>query len=108
MAPLHNTLAAGRWFTFSLAEQLGNIGSEYERALRWRDQKQPDLLVGALNRMFELLDLTLADSRWQGARLKELARLREQVAQEFSGGDLTYQPDLRDYFLQYAILARKK
>ena len=35
MAFQHNDLAGGRWFLFSLAEQLGNVGSEVERAIKW-------------------------------------------------------------------------
>ena len=30
----HQSLAEGRWFTLSLAEQLANIGSEVSRAIR--------------------------------------------------------------------------
>ncbi len=29
---IHKHLAAGRWLELSLSEQLGNIGSEYNRA----------------------------------------------------------------------------
>lgn len=39
MSALHRELAAGRWYTLSLVEQMANIGSEIERtmaaALRW-------------------------------------------------------------------------
>ena len=38
---LHQSLAAGRWFELSLAEQLGNVGSEVGRALA--RQKKDDL-----------------------------------------------------------------
>jgi hypothetical protein len=31
----HRELAAGRWWELSIAEQLGNIGSEVSRAVRW-------------------------------------------------------------------------
>jgi hypothetical protein len=34
----HRDLAAGRWWQLSLAEQLGNIGSEVSRAVRWHSQ----------------------------------------------------------------------
>jgi hypothetical protein len=33
----HKGLAADAWGYLSLAEQLGNIGSEISRAERWRD-----------------------------------------------------------------------
>jgi hypothetical protein len=36
-AVAHPSLAAGRWRTFSLMEQLAHVGSEVERALNWRN-----------------------------------------------------------------------
>ena len=68
----HPELAAGRWFTLSLAEQLGNVGSEYERAWRWKQQKDVERFKHAFARMLELFDLTIADSRWGKNRLSEL------------------------------------
>jgi len=34
---IHKKLAEGRWFQLSLCEQLGNIGSEVDRALHWKN-----------------------------------------------------------------------
>jgi hypothetical protein len=36
MTVQHRELAAGRWATLSLAEQLGNIGSEISQAIAWK------------------------------------------------------------------------
>ena len=61
----------------------------------------------AATRMFELLDLTIADSRWQ-SRLRELLRVREVLADAVLGGDL-YQSSLADmdrYFLSFARVAQ--
>ena len=82
MTTYHPDLAAGRWFTFSIAAQLGNVGSEYERALRWKKQGARDRFEHAFARMLELLDLTIADPRWKNHRLKELTRLREVLCDE--------------------------
>jgi hypothetical protein len=73
----HPELANGRWFTFSIAEQLANVGSEYERALRAKEQNDSHSFKHALARMLELLDLTIEDPRWRNHRLKELCRVRE-------------------------------
>jgi len=35
VSPLHQELAAGRWQTLSLFEQLANVGGEVELALDW-------------------------------------------------------------------------
>lgn len=57
----------------------------------------------------ESFELTLADSRWDGPRLRELARTREVVL-DVLVGDNVYgsMPELIDaYFLAYAVAARR-
>jgi hypothetical protein len=107
---LHSNLAQGRWFTMTLPEQLGNIGSEYERAWSWKIKNNPTYFEKAFKRMLELLDLTITDPRWQNHRLKELVRLREVACQLQDFAEKTPEPlaDLRKYFLQFATLARRK
>ncbi len=106
----HRELAAGRWWDLSLAEQLGNVGSEVGRALRWRT-RDPDVARGALYRARELLDLTLADRRHQRsrARLRELARAREVVVDFFAGPNQygSTGPSLQKYFDAFAMAARR-
>jgi hypothetical protein len=105
MTTQHQSLAAGRWFTFSLAEQLGNIGSEIHRAIRARgDVKRYD---SAVLRAFELFDLTLSDARWR-KRLKEIARARELFCDAISGSSEygTTLEDLNTYFTYFALAAR--
>ncbi len=99
----HQDLAAGRWFTLNLAEQLGNVGSEYERALNWKEKNNLAQSQKAFDRMLELLDLTLADSRWKH-RLKEIARLREEVCGLLEPEPVT--SDLRKYFYHFSVFAR--
>lgn len=102
----HRELAAGRWFTLSLAEQLGNVGSEVGRALRWRGQDQK-LFDVAVDRALELLDLTIQDPRWRH-RLKELCRVREFLWDAVEEGRVygTRLEDLDRYFLDFALAAR--
>ena len=105
---IHTDLAAGRWQSLTLAEQLANIGSEVGRAARARAHGNEQRLGPALDRALELFDLTLADSRWQG-RLKEIARSRE-VCCDFLVGDNEYgstTESLDAYFLPFAALARR-
>ena len=105
MQRVPQSLASGRWFTMSLAEQLGNVGSEYERALRWK-QRDDTHFQNALDRLLELLDLTISDERWRNHRLKELVRLREVICEELGGDRRWGDADLRSYFLYFGILAR--
>ena len=59
MKPLiHKSLEDGRWFTFTIYEQLGNVGSEFERAARAFERGDNERFERAFERMLELLDLT--------------------------------------------------
>ena len=107
----HRELAAGRWPELSLAEQLGHVGSEISRAIRWTS-RNPDLAQSALHRALELLDLTLADPRPRHsvARLREIARAREVVADFFAGPNQfgTTAASFQKYFDCFAIASRKR
>ena len=101
----HKKLADGKWQTFNLYEQLGNIGSEVGRAVHATDRNRR---YEAGYRALELFDLTLADKRWYH-RGSELARAREIVV-DFLFGDNTYKSegsDLEAYFMHFAIVARR-
>lgn len=105
----HDSLAAGRWFEFSLAEQLGNIGSEVHRAIRARDRKDEKRYDAAIVRTFELFYLTINDPRWRGAPLKELTRTRECLCDAVLGGE-EYGSTLEDldrYLYYFAYAARR-
>ena len=80
----HSSLAAGRWQSLSLMEQLANVGSEVERALKWLERDNREYSRLAFLRALELLELTLADSRHR-RRLKELTRTREALLDFFLG-----------------------
>ena len=107
----HRDLAAGRWWALSLAEQLGNIGSEISRVIRWTS-RNPDTAQSALYRALELLDLTLADPRLrhERPRLREVARVREVVVDFFAGSNQygSTSASMQKYFDAYAIAARKR
>src|SRR5207244_13244430 len=101
--PLHDALP--------ISEQLGNVGSEVSRAIRWRPRNER-LAEGAWVRALELLDLTLSDPRLRGsvARLREIARAREVVV-DFLVGSNEYSStgdSLQRYFDAYAIAARNQ
>jgi hypothetical protein len=78
----HKELAAGRWNLLSLAEQMGNIGSEVERTISWKAKGRIDFSGRAFDRAIELPNLTIADAK-NRARLKELLRVRETLADCF-------------------------
>lgn len=104
---LHKNLSAGEWQKLSLAEQMGNIGSEVGRARRWQN-KDEARFQGAVERALELFDLTIEDPRWSGARRQEIARSREVFCDAIFGGR-EYRSTLEDldrYFFHFAFAAR--
>lgn len=108
MSVIHKSLAAGRWFTLPLMEQLGHVGSEIDRAFHWQVQGDREASLRAIDRALELIDLTIDDPRHRD-RLKEILRMREVVCDYFYG-DNVYQASadsLKKYFLGFALAVRK-
>jgi hypothetical protein len=106
----HQDLAAGRWWTLTLAEQLGNVGSEVSRTLKWRT-RNPQIAERALERALELIDLTRADPRLRSSigRLREISRVRE-VLLDFLVGPNQYgstDASLQRYFDAFAVAATR-
>lgn len=102
----HKNLARGRWQSMSLAEQLGNVGSEYSRARNWKEKGNVELFDKAFARLLELLDLTITDSRWKGGRRKELARVRSGVCEELTESHILGS-GFTKYFDIMAVAARR-
>ena len=83
MTVQHKELAAGRWCELTFFEQMANIGSEVERALKWKGKGNTAFSSRAFERALELLDLTILHSK-SSSQLKELTRLREVLADYFA------------------------
>ncbi len=106
----HSGMTPDRWHAFTLAEQLGNVGSEVSRTLKWRS-RNPRIAEGAMVRALELIDLTLDDPRHRAsvARLREICRVREVLLDflvgpnQFGSTEVT----LQRYFDAFAVAAAK-
>jgi hypothetical protein len=105
----HVELAAGRWAELTLIEQMAHIGSEVERTIRAHESGRANRFDQALERALQLFDLTAADSRWRGARCREILRAREEFCRLFFDEDVPpgSASGLRDYFLHFAVAARR-
>ena len=105
---LHRNAADEGWARLELVEQLGNVGSEVERAIRAHEAGRPDRFESALERALELFDLTADDPRWRGHRCQEIMRAREEFCRLFFDPDVP--PDsargLSRYFFGFAWAAR--
>jgi len=104
----HQALASGRWNELSLVEQLGNIGSEIERTLKWKKKNNPGYSMRAFERALELVDLTLACPQ-NHLRLKEIARMREILVDFFHEQNqfASSEESLSAYFLHFACAVRR-
>ena len=107
--PVHAALAAGRWHTLPLVEQMANVGSEAGRTIRALAQGNLDRGTLAMSRALELFDLTAADPRWKGPARREVLRARElfcglRYLAAPAPGDAAF---VEKYFLQFAVAARR-
>ena len=96
------------WNKLSFAEQVGHIGSEISRARYWEVKGDMESRDKSLERTLGLVDLTLANNIGFSSRLKEVARLREMIA-DLLAGSRSYSQSLalaEGFCLNFAILAR--
>ena len=97
-----------QWRRFTLTEQLANVGSEVERAIRAHASGDASRFTNALSRALALFDLTATDARWSGPRRREVLRAREEFCRLFF--DPAVSPGsaagLQRYFLAFAMAAR--
>ncbi len=103
---IHKDLSQ-RWVNFSLAMQMGNIGSEFSRIFSWRG-KNMERAEASAERAIELIDMTLSDKR-RKSQAKELLFLREMISDLTWGNnefDLTPET-LAGYFAAFGKLAIK-
>ncbi len=98
------------WEEMTVAEQLGNIGSEVSRALRWHKKDDVEKWKGALWRALDLFDRTLTGDDLTYSRMREINRAREVVCDYFLGGNRygSTPESLNNYFTQFAIAARAR
>ena len=103
----HQQLADGHWNGFSLMEQLANIGSEVERAIKWENKKNQSYSELAYFRALELIDLTLDDKK-NLHRLHEIVRIRELLVDYFVGSNSYQSSDEKwqKYFYPFYYAAR--
>ncbi len=97
-----------RWFKFSLCQQMGHIGSEIARARIWEDKNDLKSRNQALERAFELIDITKDDVRLYKRR-RELCYLRELLGDKYIDAAVynTSLKDLEKYCLDFALVANK-
>lgn len=81
---LHQSLTSDRWFKFSVAEQMANIGAEIGRTINWKRKGDVDNSRAAFFRALELIYFTVEDPKNKvRGRLREILRTREALIDHF-------------------------
>lgn len=103
----HKELSEGKWQTMSFLEQMGNIGSEVSRCIKWKNKNDKKNSAFAFERALELLDMTIQDPK-NIKRLRELTRVRETFIDYIEYGNQYHATDLQweKYFLAFGYAAR--
>lgn len=103
----HKEMASGRWFDFSLSEQMANIGADVGRAINWKNKGNQQYSQNAFFRALELLSLTIDDPKNKD-QLKELTRLYEVLGDYFAGDNEYGSSDenMENYFYFYNCMAQ--
>lgn len=107
MTRCNKNLTEERWFKLSFFEQMANLGSEVERAIKWRKEELERSKL-AFESALELLDLTIDDQKNRARpKLIELLRLREVLVDYFCYDNIYGSTDqnMSNYFyaFNYAV-----
>ena len=107
----HKELAAGRWAQMPCHLQMGNIGSEVSRAVKWKDKGNEKRMTAAAYRALELFELSISaclsfPTSTQTGRLKELCRGKEEFADYIFGNNEFHTDPLKmtRYYDQFVTL----
>jgi len=91
------------WDNLSFASKMANIGSEAIRVLSWGNSKNSE---DSLARFVQLLELTIRCEE-SLTRKKELEILKKYFIESIKKNELQFQQQVRNYFIDFALLARK-
>ena len=102
----HKRLADKNWVKLSFCQQMANVGSELERAIKWKAKGNRDYSLLSFERALELLSFTIDGAK--KSRLKELTRLREVLVDYFVYKNIyrSNEKNLHNYFYGFNYAAR--
>lgn len=104
---IFHTELKDRWNSFSIFEQMANIGAEVGRMNSWKKKENKQMSTNAFYRALELIDFTVADSK-NRTSLREILRMRELLVDYHLGENMYHSSDTawEKYFLPFNIAAR--
>ena len=107
---IHSAELREKWPTYSIIYQMGNIGSEVSRALKWTAKNNPDRAAKAIDRALELFDLTISANKDNPPRLREVLIAREEFCDYFFGNNSwrTNPIKMQKYYDGFVMIDRLK
>ena len=84
---IHSPEVRQNWANYPITYQMGNIGSEISRSLKWTAKGKSDRAATAIDRALELFDFTISANLKNPARLREILIAREEFCDYFFGGN---------------------
>lgn len=104
---IFHTDIKSRWNTFSIFEQMANIGAEVGRSANWRKKNNMQMSGNAFFRALELIDFSIDDKKNKRS-LKEILRMRELLVDYFMGENIYHSTDeaWEKYFYCFNLAAR--
>lgn len=84
---IHSETLRQDWAKYPITYQMGNIGSEVLRSLKWSAQGNQKRANSAIDRALELFDFTIEANVKNHARLTEILKAREEFCDYFFGGN---------------------
>ena len=84
---IHSDAAREDWLTRPITYQMGNIGSEVSRSLKWTEKGNQSRADKAIDRALELFDFTIEANINNHFRLTEILKARDEFCDYFFGGN---------------------
>ena len=103
---IHSEELHQKWKDYPITYQMGNIGSEVSRSLKWTEKGNQARADKAIDRALELFDFTIEANIKNHARLTEILKAKEEFCDYFFGGN-TWHTDpvkMQKYYDDFAIL----
>ena len=107
---IHSRETYDAWKKLPITLQMGNIGSEVSRSLKWTQKNKPARAAKAIDRALELFDFTISANLKNSARLREILIAREEFCDYFFGGNSwhTDPKKMQKYYDGFAMIEQLK
>lgn len=103
---IHGEELRRAWPNYPITFQMGNIGSEVSRSLKWSTKGNKVRAAKAIDRALELFDFTIDANLKNRARLSEVLAARDEFCDYFFAGN-SYHTDpakMQRYYDEFVVM----